>query len=292
MLNRRALLTAPGLAFLSGCKRAPRVKVGGKENIEGSLLAEIMSQLLERKLTAQIERRMGIKGANAVYAALQGSDVDVYLEYSRIAFQVLLKSIEPIDLTMRLEKLQKDFRTNAQAEWLGFLGFENIHTAVVRADDPAFEKINTLSQAGADRTGWKLGCTSEFAQSSEGYQVLKTTYQIPERTGTRLEPINQLYFGLGDKRIDMLITGSTDPRIPNQKYKVLVDDRGIFTSNQAGLLLRQEVAATNPQVREVLDSLNGKIDNTTMKNLNREIEINKRGLAEVAIEWLTSAKLI
>lgn len=292
MWNRRAFLATPGVVLLSGCKRTAKVKVGGKSGVEGALLCEIVSQLLERKLSAQSERRLNISGANAVYQALQNGDVDVYPEYTRTAFKVLLKTVEPIDLQMAIDKLQKEFRTIAQAEWLPFLGFENIHTAVVRADDPAFAKINTLTEAGRDRTGWKLGCSSEFAQSPEGYQSLKGSYQIPERTGTRLEPVSQLYFGLADKRVDMLITSSTDPRLKSNKYKVLADDLKVFSPNRAALLFRQETGTKYEAVRPVLESLSGKIDNATMRDLNGEVELNKRGLAEVALEWLTKIKLI
>lgn len=292
MWNRRAFLATPIAGFISGCKRVPKLKVGGKAGVEGALLCEIIGQLLERKLKAEVERRLNITGPTAVYQAFQNGDVDVYTEYTRVAFKVLLKTVEPIDLGMTVDKLKKDFSTNAQAEWLPFLGFENIHTVVVRADDVAFAKIFTLTEAGHDRTGWKLGCTSEFAQSPEGYQMLKSGYQIPERSGTRVEPIPQLYFGLGEKRIDMLVTSSTDPRLKSAKYRTLVDDQKLFSPNRAALLYRQETAGRYPAVRGILESLNGKIDNNAMRDLNGEVEINKRGLAEVAAEWLTKAKLI
>ncbi len=292
MWNRRAFLATPALAALSGCSRAPKVKVGGKAGVEGALLCEIVSQLLERKLKAEVERRLNITGPTAVYQAFQNGDVDTYVEYTRVAFKVLLKSVEPIDLTMTVDKLKKEFHTNAQADWLPFLGFEAIHTVIARADDIAFANINTLTEAGHDRTGWKLGCTSEFAQSPEGYQMLKGGYQIPERTGTRIEPIPQLYFGLGEKRIDLLVTSSTDPRLKSAKYKVLADDQKLFSPNRAALLFRDDTSNRYPAIRPVLESLGGKIDNAAMRDLNGEVEINKRGLAEVALEWLTKVKLI
>ena len=90
----------------------------------------------------------------------------------------------------------------------------------------------------------------------------------------------------------MLVTSSTDPRLKSAKYRMLVDDQKLFSPNRAALLYRQETAVRYPAVREILESLNGKIDNNGMRDLNGEVEINKRGLAEVAAEWLTKAKLI
>ena len=91
MWNRRAFLAAPVAGFISGCKRVPKLKVGGKAGVEGVLLCEIISQLLERRLKAEVERRLNITGPTAVYQAFQNGDVDVYTEYTRVAFKVLIK---------------------------------------------------------------------------------------------------------------------------------------------------------------------------------------------------------
>jgi osmoprotectant transport system permease protein len=109
--------------------------------------------------------------------------------------------------------------------------------------------------------------------------------------GTRLEPVNQLFFGLRDKRIDILITGSTDPRLRDAKYRTLADNQNLFSPNRCLLLHREEAALKYPSILPVMQSLSGKIDNATIVKLNSEVEINKRGFAEVAGEWLTQMKL-
>jgi glycine betaine/choline ABC-type transport system substrate-binding protein len=47
-----------------------------------------------------------------------------------------------------------------------------------------------------------------------------------------------------------------------------------------------------PQLREVLDSLSGKIDAATMRRLNREVDEQKNPAEEVAKHFLRRLKLI
>ncbi len=292
MLSRRKFVAALPAVLLSSCQSTPRLTVGSKDSVENRLVAEIASILLQRKLSARLERNFGITGSTVAYTTLQGGGIDLYPEYSRIAYKVLLKTVEQADLGLMLDVMNRELDVNAQASALPFLGFQNQYTPVVMADNPMFFAINTLSQAAESKTGWRLGCTSDFAQSAEGYVELKQRYRLMESAGTRLEPVNQLYFGLRDRRIDILITGSTDPRLKESRYKILTDDLNVFNPNYCTLFYRKDVALKYPSILPVLTSLSGKLDTVTMQALNGEVEVNKRGFEEVAVEWLTREKLL
>lgn len=289
--RRRFLALSAAMASLPGCKTSPRLTVASKDSVEQRLLAEIACQLLEKKLEARLERNFGISGSMVAYQSVQAGGIDLYPEYTRIAYKVLLKQIEQSDEGLILEVMRRSLKLNAQAGCLPFLGFQNVYTAVVLADHPTLASVASLSQAAAFKNGWRLGCTSEFAQSSEGYTELKQRYALAESSGTRIEPINQLYFSLREHRLDILITGSTDPRLGQSKYRVLIDDLGIFRPNFCCFLYREEAALKYPSILPVLESLSGKLDTTTMIRLNAEVEIEKRGFASVAASFLASAKL-
>jgi len=291
MFKRRTFL-ATSLAGLTACQSTPRLRLGSKESVESRLISEIAGQLLEKKLNARLERNLGIVGSTIPYQTLQGGGIDLYPEYTRIAYKVLLKAVEQADTGLMLDVMNREFDINAQAACLPFLGFQNNYTAVVMADNPMFFSINTLTDAAQRSVGWRLGCTSDFAQSPEGYNELKLRYGLSESSGTRLESINQLYFGLRDKRIDMLITGSTDPRLKDARYKEIADDQAVFSPNYCTLVYRKEVALKYPSILPVLQSLSGKLDSVAMQKLNGEVEINKRGFEEVVTEWLSAEKLV
>jgi glycine betaine/choline ABC-type transport system substrate-binding protein len=58
------------------------------------------------------------------------------------------------------------------------------------------------------------------------------------------------------------------------------------------LVYSQASVLKYPSILPVITSLSGKLDQAAMQGLNREVEINKRGFAEVAAEWLTKSGLV
>lgn len=292
-MNRRSFLcTAAAAATYSGCTTTPKLIMGSKDSIENRLLGEIISQMLEAKLKARLDRRFGITGSTVLYQSLQGGDMDIYPEYTRVAFKVLLHHEEVADRDLMLQAMRKDLATNAQANCTGFLGFDSSYAVVVLADNINFNGVSRLSDLGANEAGYRLGCTSDFAQSPEGYNELKLRYKLQEAGATRIEPINQLFFALRDHRVDLVVTSITDPRLLDKRYKMLQDDLGALGPNLVSIVYRKEPMVKYPEVETLLESLAGKFDNPTMHALNGEVEINKRAFAEVAAEWLKKSKLV
>jgi osmoprotectant transport system permease protein len=289
--SRRAVLSALGAAAVS-CGGGLRANVGSKEGAEGILVGEIAALLLEKKGKAKVERRLALGNSSAVYQALQSGDLHVYPEYSRIGYRVLFQTEEPMDRIMSTEKLRGLFRSNAQAEWLDPLGFESNHIVIARAGDPRLADVSNLTAAAAiPEARLRLGFTSEFSQSPEGYTQFKSVYRMPEPGAPRIEPIGQLYFGLNDNRIDLMVTTSMDPLAYDPKYKILADDQGAFAGNRCSLLLHGPTVEKSPELAQILRTLSGKLPNDVMLRLTGEVIKNKRAIAEVAAEWFTSSGL-
>lgn len=288
---KRRNFTAIAAAATMSCSRSLRAIVGSKEGAEGMLIGEICGLLLERKLKAKIERRLALGNTSTLFQAIQNGDVHVYTEYARQGFQVFFKAEDPMDPAMSTQKLKELFRRNANSEWLAPLGFESNYMVIVRADDPTFANFSTLSEVSAEKSGWKFGFGSDFSQSPEGYSSFKDIYGLAERTGPRIEPLGQLYFGLKDKRIELMVTTSTDPLARAAGYKVLSDDKGVFARNSASLLVHGPTAEEHPEFLETLKLLSGKFSNDEILRLNGEVVLKKRAIAEVAAEWFGKSGL-
>lgn len=290
-MNRRQFFASSAVLSLASCSRSVKARIGSRDNVEGMILGEVLATHLEAKLKARIERRLNLGPSPVLYQAIQNGDVEIYPEYSGVAYKSLFKVDEPMDSQMYYEKIAEQWRTKCGVEWMPPLGFENLHTAVVRADDPNFSSINTLSEAGIDKTGWKVGFVSSFAESPEGYPLLKAKYQMRERGAPRIEPLGQLYFSLAEKRIDILFTTSTDPRLGNKKFKTLVDDKKIFARSFCSYAVRSLLATDHPELIDSIKQLSGKISNEMIIKYNAEVEIQKRAIADVARDLYTELKI-
>lgn len=287
-MRRRTFLPAlPAAALgLSACAGTRRATVGSQDGAEAMLLAEIAALVLEKKAQAKVERRLALGNSSALLQAIQNGDVHVYPEYSRQGYKVFFKQEEPIDDAMATEKLRGLFRSNALAEWLNPLGFESNHMVIGLRENEAINKFSTLSALVGQGERYVLGFTSEFSQSPEGYATLKSVYPIAEKSAPRIEPLGQLYFGLGEKRIDLLVTTSNDPLAYEGKYVIFEDDRTAFAGNRASYLVRAESPEAEQAYVAALSSLSGKLNNEAMRALNAEVLIQKRGIAEVAAAWV------
>jgi glycine betaine/choline ABC-type transport system substrate-binding protein len=65
----------------------------------------------------------------------------------------------------------------------------------------------------------------------------------------------------------------------------------VFGSYQACVMVRQNLLATEPQLRPALNELSGKFTNEIMRKLDAEVDVNHRRVGDVAAEFLTRAGL-
>ncbi len=89
----------------------------------------------------------------------------------------------------------------------------------------------------------------------------------------------------------MIAARATDGHLTSPEWKVLADDRKVFTSYQACLLVRQDKLAQTPQLKAALAELSGKFSADTMRKLNAQVDVEHRPVAAVAAEFLTKAGL-
>jgi osmoprotectant transport system permease protein len=275
-------------AGLASCSRQLSAVAGSQDGAERMLLAEIAARMLEKNAQAKVERRLGLGDSSALFQAIQNGDVQVYPEYARMGYKVYFKQEEPIDEAMSTEKLRGLFRTNALSEWLGPLGFESNHMVLGLRSNPLLQGVATMGELVAKGERWTLGFTSEFSQSIEGYAAMKNAYPVAEKGAPRIEPLGQLYFGLNERRMDLLVTTTTDPLAYEDRYLLLGDDRRAFAGNRASYLVRGRTPEEEGKLLEALRPLLGKLDEAKMRALNGAVLRDKRSVEEVAAEFVAS----
>src|SRR5207245_1042337 len=112
------LLASP--AHLGAAERP--IVIGCKQDVEGTVLAEIMAQLLEDRGFA-VDRRFFLGGTLICFEALKRGSVDVYPEYSGTVEQAILQLPGRVSLARMRELLREKHRV----EMLGFFGFDNTY---------------------------------------------------------------------------------------------------------------------------------------------------------------------
>lgn len=290
MSARRALaLLLVCLLFTSSCAGGRPVVVGSKMFPESRLLAEMLVVLLQDRGIA-VSTRANLGGTLVAFDALRTGAIDVYPEYTGTGLEEILKLPGGRDPRVVFETVKARFAAQYALAWLDPLGFNNTYALAMRADDAKRRHLRTISDLAAVAGGLVFGCSHEFYERKDGYPGLAASYGLRFRDVPRLQH-GLAYQALLQGKIDLTDVYSTDGNLDPASIQVLADDRHYFPPYFAAPLVRQDALQRVPGLREALNGLAGRIDDTQMQRLNHAVEAEKRDFREVAVEFLRSRGL-
>ena len=279
----------PLLLFLLGsCSRAKPIVVGSKDSVEQRLLAEIVSQHLEHRLSVPIERRFGLGDTRTVHQSLLNGEISMYPEYSGLVVSELLKETPNPDAAITFERARLEMKRVELVEYFAPLGFNANTVLAVRA--AGNESISSATDASSSPTRWKIGVSYEFQNRNAGLPNLNT-YRFEMGAPLKSMDYDDLFAALEGDMVSMVTATASDPHLLSPQWKPLTDDQHAFSPAEAALLVRDDALAAEPSLRGALNQLSGKINLETMRKLNGQVAIEERKIPDVAAEFLKSAGL-
>jgi glycine betaine/choline ABC-type transport system substrate-binding protein len=254
------------------------------------LLGEITAQHLESRLGRKIDRRFNVGGTLIAFQSLQNGDIGVYPEYTGAIETEILKEQPSTDPALVFERARLEMRRVAQSELLDPLGVDNRFVVVIRSDDPRASTISTLSEAAQQSNGWKLGVSYDFQQRADGLPALRQ-YRLPMLAPVRSLDAGLLFKSAEQSQLTMIAANATDAPLTLKEWKVLRDDKNVFPPYQACLLAKQTALDEEPRLKSALAELSGKFTTEKMRDLDAQVDLNHRPIAEVAAAFLAEAGL-
>ena len=100
--------------------------------------------------------------------------------------------------------------------------------------------------------------------------------------------LNLVYQALEQDQVDVAVGNSTHGLIDRLGLRVLKDDRGYFPPYAAAAIVRTEALENFPALRSALAALSGAIDEATMRELNRQVDVEQLAVEDVAKNFLAS----
>ena len=150
-------------------------------------------------------------------------------------------------------------------------------------------QLSSLSDAAQVVDGWKLGYSFEFQQQPDGMPAL-TQYRLPMSVPMRPMESAALFKNLQAGQLTMILTPATDGALRSNEWKVLSDDRKLFTPEQLCLLVRQDLFKAEPRLSGALAELTGKLTSEKMRQLNALVDLDHQTVANAAKGFLASMK--
>jgi osmoprotectant transport system substrate-binding protein len=119
---------------------------------------------------------------------------------------------------------------------------------------------------------------------------MKAVYGIEFAETRQFAALRLRYEALAQKQVDVANGFSTDWQIAAERFVSLPDDKNLFPPYYLAPVVRMEIAK-NETIVDTLAKVNALLDNTTVQELNRQVEVEKREPRRVAAEFLKSKGL-
>jgi len=269
-----------------GPSRENRIVVGSKNFTEQLILGEIIAQQIETHTHLAVERRFYLAGSYICHQAILGGRIDIYPEYTGTALTAILKQKPEGNREAVYQRVKSEYAQRFNLSVGEPFGFNDTFAIEIRGEDARRLGLKTISQAAAYAPQWRAGFGYEFMERPDGYKGLAATYGLRFAAPPRIMDLGLLARALKDKQIDLAAGNTTDGLIPALDLFVLEDDKHYFPPYEAVPIIREQTLTEHPEVKQTLDELAAKISDTEMRQLNYEVDGQKRDVKEVVREFL------
>lgn len=282
-----------GLLLISLIPFQPKavMRIATKPMSEQYALGEMLKLLIEQDTDLSVELTQGIGGGTSnIEPAMEHGEFDLYPEYTGTGWNMVLKKAGRYDETL-FEQMNQEYQTKLQMQWLGMYGFNNTYGLVVRKEVAQQYGLKTYSDLQKIAPQLIFGAEYDFFEREDGYEALCNAYDLHFKKTMDLD-IGLKYQAINQAKIDVMVIFTTDGQLSTSDVVVLEDDLHFYPSYRCGNVIRMEFLKQHPEVAQVLEQLNGLIDDVTMANMNDAIEREKVEPKEVAKQFLLQHKLL
>lgn len=269
---------------LWSCGRGNEITVGSKNFTEQIILGEMAAQQIERKLHLPVRRQLDLGGTLLTQQAIEDGDIDLYPEYTGTAATVVLKEAIPSSPARAYAEVKDAYLNRFHLVWLPPLGFNDTFAMVVRKEDA--QKLAEPDLSAAVIRSWRLGVGYEFLTRPDGLTRLNQVYRLHWEGTPQTMDLGLLYQALAQHKVDMAAGNSTDGLLDPATFQALADDKHAFPPYNACFVLRQSLIDRHPDVATVLKMLSGHIDENTMRDLNRQVDVGHQPVVLVVKNFL------
>jgi osmoprotectant transport system substrate-binding protein len=279
------------LLSLPACSHHTRIVIGCKNFTEQIVLGELIAQQIENKTHLPVERRFYLGGTYIAHQSILAGRIDIYPEYTGTALTAVLKEPATSNARAVYDQVKSEYESRFHLTLGPPFGFNDTFAIEIRGEDARRLHLQTLSQAARYAPQWRPGFGYEFMERPDGYKGLVSTYSLKFAAPPRIMDLGLLTRALKDHQVDLIAGNMTDGLIPALDLFVLEDDKHYFPPYEAVAVIREQTLAAHPEIRPALDALGEKISDQEMRQLNYEVDGQKRDVKEVVREFLRNKGL-
>ena len=303
--RRRSVLAgalAALLCIVGTVASAQPVRVGSKIDTEGSLLGNLIVQVLEAG-GVKTQNKLQLGNTKIVRTALVAGEIDLYPEYTGNGAFFFADEKNPAwkSLAGGYERVKALDLEKNKLHWLPPAPANNTWAIAIRKDVAAAQKLKSLEDFGrwvSSGGKVKLAASAEFAERPDALPAFQAAY------GFKLAQDQLLLLAGGDTAatikaaaeqtsgVNAAMAYGTDGPLAALGLVVLKDSKAVQPVYAPAPVVRGEVLARQPKIASLLAPLFKTLDTATLQRLNAQIALEGQDAKKVAAAYLKAQGLV
>ncbi len=305
LFSRRWLMGGASLLMLasvSSLAQTAAVRVSSKIDTEGSLLGNMMIQVLEAN-GIKTENKVQLGTTPIMRGAITAGEIDIYPEYTGNGAFFFSDEKNPAwkNAKAGYERVKKLDADKNKLVWLTPAPANNTWAIALRKDVAEKNKVTSLADLGKWLSGggkFKLAASAEFIERSDALPAFQAAY------GFKLNNSQLLTLAGGDTTVTIKAAAEqtsgvnaamaygTDGAIAALGLVVLDDPKGIQPIYAPAPLVRAQTLASHPKIKDLLEPVFKTLDGPTLQGLNAKIAVEGQDAKKVAADYLKAKGFI
>ncbi|WP_413734579.1 ABC transporter substrate-binding protein [Sodalis sp. RH21] len=295
--GRALCLAAAMLGMTAGVQAADSsVRVGSKIDTEGSLLGNIIVQVLDSHGVKTVNKSQ-LGTTQVLRGAITSGEIDIYPEYTGNGAFFFSDEKDPAwkDVNAGYQKVKKlDYDKN-HIVWLDPAPANNTWTIAVRQDLAKGQHLTSLADLSRYlKSGgkFKLAASAEFIERPDALPAFEKTY------GFKLQQDQLLSLAGGDTAVTLKAAAEqtsgvnaamaygTDGPVAALGLQTLTDPSGVQPIYAPSPIIRESVLKQHPEIAQWLKPVFASLDTQTLQKLNASIAVEGQNAKKVAADYL------
>jgi osmoprotectant transport system substrate-binding protein len=299
------MILAAATALLAGSVLAQpvaAVRVASKIDTEGKLLGNMIALALEAN-GIKVENKSSLGNTKILRVAITAGEIDLYPEYTGNGAFFFSDEANPAwkNAKAGFDRVSALDLEKNKIVWLAAAPANNTWAIALRKEVAAANKLKTIEDLGKWISAggqFKLAASAEFVERPDALPAFQAAYSF------KLKPEQLLTLAGGDTSatiraaaektsgVNAAMAYGTDGPVSALGLVIMDDTKGVQPIYAPAPIIRAEVLAKNPKIKDVLARVFKHLDGPTLQALNAKIQLEGQDAKKVAAEFLRSKSLI
>jgi osmoprotectant transport system substrate-binding protein len=272
----------------------PTIVISSKTFTEALLLGTLTYQYLEG-LGYPVENKVGLGELAVIRPALESQQISAYWEYTGTVLINVMEH-EPSFDEEESYNLVKEWDANNNIIWLDYAPLNDTYGIMVRkdiADKYGLAKTSDLIEQIKKGEKLRFVSAQEYNERPDGLAHFESVYGFTYPKNLIISAaLNVGYEALKNSQAEVGLAFTTDARVKAYNLVMLEDDKKAFPVYNAAPLFRKEILDAYPEIPDQMKKLSSLLDNDTIMELNKAVDVDKKSVEEVSKAFLTESGLL